>query len=203
MGELASDVAAADDNHFARELVDAHDALVGAVIHPGVCDEARDMRAGACSDDDVVGCDVDGFLADASANSAGADERCVAVVDIDIGSFVPAAVCLAAVGNLVDSLGENAILDLLEINGVEGAVHTQAAGLADVAGGISGQNEHLGGNTPNVEASTAETSFLHQSDTDIVVVRGRNGIAGPCSDNDDVVVAWGSLRRILSGHKHS
>ena len=37
------------------------------------------------------------------------------------------------------------------------------------------------------------------SDADIVVLRGGNGITRPSTDDDDVIVAWGSL----SGHKLS
>ena len=115
MGKLHGDIATAHHNEALWLMVHAHDVFVGVVLHARLGIDLWNDRAGAGSDDDLLASD-DMF---AGLNSLRANKAGVRVKYGDIWGFLTAAVLLAALGNLVDAVGEDAVHDGIPIHAID------------------------------------------------------------------------------------
>ena len=164
--------------------VHPHDVFVGVVLHAGIGVDLRDYRAGASSDDDLVGAD------DVIAGLDGlrANEASVLIIDGDIWGLVTAAVVLAALGDLVNAVVEDALHDGAPLHVVDLGINAEALAFAGGEGDIGGVDVHLGGDAADVQAGATETALFDDGNLLIVKVAVSNGVAGTGADDDEVEV---------------
>ena len=126
MGKLHGDVATAHHNEAFWLMVHAHDVFIGVVLHARVGIDPRNHRTGAGGNDDLVAAD-DMF---AGLNGLRANKAGMLVIYGDIWRFLTAAILLAALGNLVNAVGKDAVHDGIPIHAIDLSIEAQPAGLA-------------------------------------------------------------------------
>ena len=194
--ELRRDEATPDDDHAFGQRRHPHDRVAGVdaavgvdPVQPGYVQQPGPAAGG---DDPAVrghghaGAGVEGHRA---------GEPGLLVVDGDVVGLV--AVGLAVVGDGVDA-AEDPVPDRRPVGADLTDVDTEASGLPRLLHPVGGQDEHLGGDAPDVEAGAAEPALLDQADVEVVEARGDHGVARPRADDDEVVVAVLHVRSVTS-----
>src|SRR5699024_8009276 len=93
------------------------------------------------------------------------DEGCSFPVEKgDIRGFVPGAVGRTALGDGVDTVAEDALLDALPIHVIQRASQTELVGGAEGASHVRGVDEHLRGDAADVDAGATEDTLLDDGD---------------------------------------
>ena len=184
VGKFHGDIAAADDDQAFWLAVHPHDVFVGVVLHTGIGVDLRDYRAGAGSNNDLIGAD------DVIAGLDGlrADEASVLVVDGDIRGLVAATVVLAALGDLVDAVVEDALHNGVPLHVVDLGVNAEALAFAGGEGDIGCVDVHLGGDAADIQAGATEAALFNDGNLLIVKIAVGNGVAGTGANDDEVVV---------------
>jgi len=187
--ELGGDVASADDDETARQLVDAHDGVGGVDAVGGLRQaghvEGPGPRAGG--DDDVRR----GDPRVADLQRRGVDEAGLAVEDRDV--LAALAPVEAAGGDGVDA-AEDPVADRRPVGVPELELHTKPACLGDARGEVRGQHEHLGGDAAAVEAGAAERLVaLDQGDIPVGEPFVDERVPGPGTDDGEVEVLHAAI----------
>ena len=170
----------------------SHDVFVGVVLHTTRRDLVRDDRTRTGCDDHLVSGDR---LAGSGVDRLVAGERGVAAVDGGVGT-VFAAVPLTTCRNGIDA-AEDALDDVGPTNAVERGVDAVLLGSGDGSCHLGGVDEHLGRDTPDIEARSAEGALFE--DCDLLAVEPLVGqrVSGSAADDCKVVVRHCAISCVL------
>ena len=185
MREFRRNHAATDDNHAGRQLIHAHDVVVGVDLRGVDTRHGRQHGARTCRNDNLAALQAGAI---GQLDSVGADEARVLVVEIDVGQAgTPVATTCR---DLVNAGSKDTVTNLRPVHGVYVCVDAQVLDLVGLLRDGRRVDVHLGWDAANVQAGAAEDTAVDEGDLLVVPFGADKGVAGSGADDDKVVLCY-------------